>query len=134
VGADYRTFASFLRVFPYVVRINFFLIGSASAINISYERLNAELAGPAGEYLTKMGWNRNQVAAQLISGLPQSWTPSNPREDRDVNTDIFPKDEYYRNSHKVDLIGDDRTRTSDLASDHTSVIAQSRSQSTASSQ
>ena len=115
-----RTLASFLRVFPYVVRINFMLIGSASPINISYERLNAELAGPAGEYLTKMGWNRNEVAAALISGLPQSWTPSDPRDDRDVNTDMFPKDEYYRNSHKIDLNWGRSGTLSDLTSDHTS--------------
>ena len=110
-----RTLASFLRVFPYVVRTSFVLIGSASAINISHERLNAELAALAGEYLTKMGWNRNEVASALISGVPQSWTPSDPRDDRDINTDMFPKDEYNRNSRKIDLIGE--------ASNHSSARA-----------
>jgi hypothetical protein len=105
-----RTLESFLRVFPYVVEIGkFAVIGSASPINISYERLNEELAGPAGEYLTKMGWNRNDVASLMISGLPRTWTPQDPRDDREVNTDIFPKDEYYRNGRKIDLIGEDRT-------------------------
>jgi len=115
-----RTLASFLRVFPYVICIgNFVLIGSASPINISYERLTAELTGPAGEYLTKMGWNPDDIAAivaGLTTGLNQSWTPNDPRDDRDVNTDIFPKDEYYRNSRKIDLLGEDRARTSDLTS------------------
>jgi spermidine synthase len=120
-----RTLATFLRVFPYVVEIGkFALIGSRSPINISYERLNELLAGPAGEYLTKMGWSRHEVASRLTWRLPQTWTPHDPREDRDVNTDIFPKDEYYRNRRKIDLIGEDRTRPSDLTSDHTPASAQ----------
>src|SRR5262249_1417343 len=101
-----RTLASFLQVFPYVVGIGkLAVIGSASPINISYERLNEELAGPAGEYLTNMGWNRNAVVALLISGRPRTWAADDAREDLDVNTDLFPKDEYYRNSRKIDLIG-----------------------------
>jgi hypothetical protein len=116
-----RTLTGFLRVFPYVVYIGkFALIGRASPINIPSERLIAELAGLAGEYMTKMGWNRNEVAA-LISGLPQTWTPHDAREDRDVNTDIFPKDEYYRNSRKIDLLGEDRARTSDTNFEYRSV-------------
>ena len=103
-----RTLSSFLRVFPFVVDIGkFALIGSASPIKISDERLNEELIGMTGEYLTKMGWNPNDVASLLVSGPPQTWTPDVPREVRDVNTDIFPKDEYYRNSLKIDLIGED---------------------------
>jgi spermidine synthase len=109
-----RIRASFLRVFPYVVDFKFAMIGSDSPIKVSNERLNEELAGPAGEYLTKMGWNRNWIASWRFSGLPQTWTPDVPREDRDVNTDIFPKDEYYRNGRKIDLIGDDPTPPSDL--------------------
>jgi spermidine synthase len=116
-----RTLASFLRVFPYVVCLNdFALIGSASPIEITYERLIAELAGPAGEYLAKMGWNRNEVAAKLTSGVAQTWTPHTPRDDRDVNSDAFPKDEYYWNSYKIELIGEDRTRSSGLTADHMS--------------
>jgi spermidine synthase len=112
-----RTRASFLRVFPYVVDFKFAMIGSDSPIKVSYERLNEELAGPQGEYLTNMGWNRNDITSALISGLPQTWTPDVPREDRDVNTDIFPKDEYYRNGRKIDLIGEDRTPPSDFPRD-----------------
>src|SRR5262249_32166650 len=48
------------------------------------------------------------VARLLVSGEPQSWGPDSPRKDRDVNADIFPKDEYYRNRWKLDLI-EDRT-------------------------
>jgi spermidine synthase len=101
-----RTRASFLRVFPYVLDFKWVMIGSASPINVSYERINKELAGPPGEYIASMGWNRNDITSALISGLPQTWTPDVPREDRDVNTDIFPKDEYYRNDRKIDLIGE----------------------------
>jgi len=106
-----RTRASFLRVFPYVVDFKFAMIGSNSPIKVSNEQLNEELAGPAGEYLTKMGWN---IASWRYPRLPQTWTPDVPREDQDVNTDIFPKDEYFRNGYKIDLIGDDRTPPSDL--------------------
>jgi spermidine synthase len=89
-----RTLASFLRVFPYVVRVNFVLIGSKNPINFSRERLAVELAGSAGNYLERMGWDRNDVATSLLSGPEQSWNPGDARDDRDVNTDLFPKDEY----------------------------------------
>ena len=98
-----RTLASFLRVFPYVVRVSFALIGSTSPIDFSRDRLAAELTGSAGEYLDRMGWDRNDVVALLLSGPEQSWNPGDERDDRDVNTDIFPKDEYYRNGLKVDF-------------------------------
>jgi spermidine synthase len=98
-----RTLASFLRVFPYVVRVNFALIGSTSPIDFSRERLAAGLAGLAGDYLERMGWNRNDVAELLLFGPEQSWNPSDARDDRDVNTDLFPKDEYYWNRLKLDV-------------------------------
>jgi spermidine synthase len=98
-----RTLASFLRVFPYVVRVNFALIGSTSPIDFSRERLAAGLAGSAGDYIERMGWDRNDVAKLLLSGPEQSWNPRDARDDRDVNTDLFPKDEYYWNRLKVDF-------------------------------
>jgi hypothetical protein len=98
------------------------LIGSASPINISNERLKQELAGPAGEYLAKMGWSRDDIASLLVSGRPHTWTPDVLREDRDVNTDIFPKDEYYRNNRKIDLIAEDQT-PNDLTLGRASVTA-----------
>jgi spermidine synthase len=101
-----RTLASFLRVFPYVVRINWMLVGSAGPIDIADQRLSAALAGPARQYLRRMGWNPDEVAAALISGSVQSWSPGEPRDDRDVNTDMFPKDEYHWISRKIDLLGD----------------------------
>jgi spermidine synthase len=105
-----RTLASFLRVFPYVVRVNFALIGSTSPINFSRERLAAELAGSAGDYLQRMGWDRNDIATLLLSGPEQSWNPGDARDDRDVNTDLFPKDEYYLNRLKVDVHNVGRAR------------------------
>jgi spermidine synthase len=102
-----RSRATFLRVFPYVVEVSkFAMIGSATPIDFSSERLNAALAA-AGEWLAKMGWSRNDVAALLLDKRSQTWTPTDPREQGEVNTDLFPKDEYYRNSIKIDLIGED---------------------------
>jgi spermidine synthase len=94
-----RTLAGFLQVFPYVVRANALLIGSMTPIAFSHDRLAAELAGPAGEHLTRMGWKREEVAAWLLAGAERSWTPTDPRTDQDVNTDLFPKDEYHRDFH-----------------------------------
>jgi len=34
--------------------------------------------------------------------------PGDLRDDRDVNTDMFPKDEYYWIKRKINLIGDSR--------------------------
>jgi spermidine synthase len=107
-----RAFASFLRVFPYVVSVNNFIaIGSAGPIDFSDERLAAELGGPAGEYLTKMGFDRRDVLAWLMSGSRRVWTPDDIRDDRDVNTDLFPKDEYYLNHLKIEVIDPDASRS-----------------------
>ena len=107
--ATERTLASFLQVFPYVVRVNFALIGSATPINFSYEELAAKLGGAAGEYLTTMGWNRDEVLSSLMRGPRQIWMPNDERDDKDINTDLFPKDEYYRNRMKIDVIDIVRT-------------------------
>jgi spermidine synthase len=95
-----RTLASFLQVFPHVVRANALLVGSMTPIAFSHDRLAAELAGPAGEHLTNMGWNRDDVAAWVLSGPEQGWTPADARTDQDVNTDLFPKDEYHRDFYR----------------------------------
>jgi spermidine synthase len=105
-----RTLASFLRVFPYVVRANFVLIGSASPIDFSHELLAAHFAGWAGEYLTKMGWIREDVFEALTSEPQRSWTPNDQRDDRDINTDMFPKDEFHRNPHKIDMMHSEQAR------------------------
>ena len=63
-------------------------------------------SGAAGEYLARMGWDRDEVASALTAGPTQSWSPGDSRNDRDVNTDMFPKDEYHWISRKIDLIGD----------------------------
>jgi len=99
-----RTLATFLRVFPYAVRAGNALIGSTGPIDFSHDRLAAELAGAAGDYLTRMGWDRNDVAAWLLSGPEGGWSPNDIRYSLDVNTDTFPKDEYYRNRLKIDFL------------------------------
>jgi hypothetical protein len=71
------------------------LVGSDSPIDLGDRRLGTALGGAAGEYLTRMGWKRDEVATALTTGTIQSWSPGDPRNDRDVNTDMFPKDEYH---------------------------------------
>lgn len=98
-----RTAATFLTVFPYVVRVNDALLGSDRPIPFSLEVVAERLRGTARPYLLAGGWAPEALLAWLSAKPIKVWRPSDPREDRDVNTDLFPKDEYFLNKRKITL-------------------------------
>ncbi|HXE26973.1 MAG TPA: fused MFS/spermidine synthase [Stellaceae bacterium] len=98
-----RTVASFLQIFPYVVLVNGVLLGSDKPIPFSVEDLSQRLLSTRS-YLAAGGWNADEIIAWLKEEPIRQWGPNDKRDDRDVNTDLFPKDEFYLNAKKVDFL------------------------------
>lgn len=103
-----RTLASFLAAFPWVLRVDSgqpwstILIGSADGpVRYDTAALAARLASVAPA-LEAAGWPPQTLRALLVDVTVQAWGPGDPRP-QDVNTDLFPKDEYFLN-RPVDLL------------------------------
>jgi hypothetical protein len=97
-----RTLASFLAVFPYVVQLNKVLIGSNRPIAYSRDMLEAKLkGGEVRKYLSAANWDPDFILNWLTEKPERIWSPSDKRTDNDVNTDLFPKDEYFLNRRKL---------------------------------
>jgi spermidine synthase len=102
-AATERTVASFLSVFPHVVRVNDALLGSDRPIAFALEAMAERLHGPARPYVVAGGWDPAAIVGWLSARPVTVWAPGDPRGDRDVNTDLFPKDEYFLNRKKLEL-------------------------------
>ena len=99
--ASERTERTFRAVFPYIVRMgDLALVGSDQPITVDMAVLAARLRGPASTHFTAAGLNPERVLEAL--GRPEkTWLPSEDRPGRRLNTDLFPRDEYYLN-HPID--------------------------------
>ena len=99
--ASERTERTFRAVFPYIVRMgDLALLGSEQPITADMAALAARLRGPAGDHLREGGLNPERVLEAM--GKPErSWLPGEDRPSRRLNTDLFPRDEYYLN-HPID--------------------------------
>ena len=95
--ASERTERTFRAVFPYIVRMgDLALVGSDQPITVDMAVLAARLRGPASTHFTAAGLNPERVLEAL--GRPEkTWLPSEDRPSRRLNTDLFPRDEYYLN-------------------------------------
>jgi hypothetical protein len=98
-GPTERTVASFLSVFPYVLKVGAapVLIGSLRPIPLSAAKIAMLLTGSAGAYLEGGGYDPRKILDVLIHPAERGWTPADPRVAADVNTDLFPKDEFFAN-------------------------------------
>ncbi|MBM3569653.1 MAG: spermidine synthase [Alphaproteobacteria bacterium] len=97
-----RTEATFRDVFPYVTRIDTALVGSEAPLAVDRAALLARLATPAAQaYLRAAGLDPEELAAMYrrveIAVLPR---PSGPAAADTINTDLFPRDEYYLNRRR----------------------------------
>jgi hypothetical protein len=100
-----RILASFLAVFPYVVQLNDVLIGSNRPIPYSRDLLAAQLKDVEGrKYLSAAKWDSDSILNRLTMKPERVWRPIDKRTDGDVNTDLFPKDEYFLNRRKVSYL------------------------------
>ncbi len=103
-----RTVASFLAAFPWVLRVDsgqpwsVILLGSADGpIPYDREAIATRLAA-VSPALEAAGWPRQTLRTFIVDVTVQAWAPGDPRPD-DVNTDLFPKDEYFLNN-PIDLL------------------------------
>jgi spermidine synthase len=103
-----RTLNSFLDVFPHVVELDVaydkILLGSDRPIPFDLEALIGRLHEPAiRAYLQTANWKADAIGHMLREARERLWGPEAPRPSGDVNTDLFPKDEFYLNHHKIAL-------------------------------
>ena len=90
-----RVYNTFIRAFPYVVGMPGILIGSNDPIQIDRAAIEARLADAATrEYFGRAGIDIRTLLAMYLDA-PTLYTPAYPRQQLvDVNTDLFPKDEF----------------------------------------
>jgi len=100
-----RTVRSFLSVFPYVTEVRLrrhqswgWLIGSDQPLQFDPQAVARRLQEPAiREYVAAAGMNVDGITRALRNSHVKIWGPNDPRPE-DVNTDLFPKDEFYLNA------------------------------------
>jgi spermidine synthase len=96
-----RIARTFLGVFPYAVELpssNIFL-GSNEPIPFDIEAVARRIGTPAVKaYVEAAGWSPAVLEQFLRTDRPRYWSPDQIRPEGDVNTDLFPKDEFYLNS------------------------------------
>jgi spermidine synthase len=94
-----RTEATFLNVFPYVLQFDDILLGSNRPIDYAPQAI-PELFMRDPHFVEYLNKGRVHVSVhEIIGELSATWTPDTPRESDDINTDLFPRDEYYLNNH-----------------------------------
>jgi hypothetical protein len=90
-----RTLNSFLSAFPFVVEVNGILLGSERPVHFDAEAVASHLHEPKlHAYLEEAGWNANAIGDKLLSSRVTVYGPDYPRRN-DINTDLFPKDEFF---------------------------------------
>lgn len=99
-AATGRVIDTFRQVFPYGVRVGDALIGSNEPFPFSLEEVTAKLRErPMREHLQAGGWDPEDLVAWLSARPVEGWSPeSPPPRTGDINTDLFPKDEYFLNN------------------------------------
>ena len=90
-----RVYNTFIRAFPYVIGMPGILIGSNDPVQIDRAAIEARLADSATrEYFDRAGIDISRLLATYLDA-PTIYTPAHPRQQlADVNTDLFPKDEF----------------------------------------
>lgn len=95
-----RVVEGFVSVFPHAILLRplSVLVGSTSPIPWDREAVLARLNSPAFRaWAARAGVDPASFAA-MISDPPVVWGPTTPRRGGEVNTDLFPRDEYYLNN------------------------------------
>jgi hypothetical protein len=94
---------SFVSVFPFVVELRFvgelgdvILLGSDRPMHFDARLIAFRLREPTlNAYLEAAGWDVDAIGHLLSSSRVKTWEPDDPRPHDDINTDLFPKDEFY---------------------------------------
>jgi len=95
-----RVVQSFVTVFPHVILLRpiSVLIGSNSPIAWDPDEVLARLQGPAFRSWADRAGIDPRAFAQMIAAQAVVWGPETVRREGEVNTDLFPRDEYYLNN------------------------------------
>ncbi len=90
-----RVYNTFIRAFPYAVAMPGILIGSNEPIPMDRAAIEARLRDAATrDYFDRAGIDISKLLATYLDA-PIVYTPDYPRDQlADVNTDLFPKDEF----------------------------------------
>ncbi len=92
---------SFLAAFPYVVRVGARMIGSNRPIRFSPDEFEKRLHDPAVLASLEQAGETAVSMMQQVSDI-ERWRPGDPRP-TDVDSDLFPKDEFYLNRVKIEF-------------------------------
>ena len=97
LNATLRIRDTFLKVFPYVVRVGEILIGSNQPIPYDHQAFIKVLEKPSVHaYFTSGGVDFNNVINRIRGAKVAHYGPEYDRSKLvDINTDLFPKDEYF---------------------------------------
>lgn len=91
---------TFVQVFPYVVNIgDALLLGSESPIDYNRDATYQRFFDPEiADYLIAGAMDPEQVGVINLFTPGEFWYPETPRPSGNINTDLFPRDEYYLNN------------------------------------
>jgi hypothetical protein len=92
-----RVFDTFTRVFPYVVSVPGILLGSREPIRVDMDQITRRLGDPRVQgYFERAGVDIAQLMAGYLDPAPVPMGPEagRGRSGIDVNTDLFPRDEF----------------------------------------
>jgi spermidine synthase len=92
---------SFLAAFPYVVRIGTRMIGSNQPINFNPDDFEKRLHEPAILAALQEAGETPASMMQQVRDI-ERFGPTDPRP-TDLDSDLFPKDEFYINHTKIDF-------------------------------
>jgi hypothetical protein len=91
-----RVLASFLGIFPHAILVDGIAIGSEQPIAAEPAEILGRLTDPfTSAYYRRVGGDLRPLVDNLVAGRFVRYSPETERpEKRDLNSDLFPKDEY----------------------------------------
>ena len=91
-----RVLASFLGIFPHAILVDGIAIGSEQPIGAEPAEILGRLTDPfTSAYYRRVGGDLRPLVDNLVAGRFVRYSPDTERpEKRDLNSDLFPKDEY----------------------------------------
>ena len=91
-----RVLASFLAVFPHAILVDGIAIGSQQPVQAEPAEILARMTDPfTSEYYRRVEGDLRPLLASLLAGQFKRYSPETERPPlRDLNSDLFPKDEY----------------------------------------
>jgi predicted membrane-bound spermidine synthase len=91
-----RVLSSFIAIFPHAIAVDEVAIGGDQAVDIDVEEILRRLADPfTSEYYKRIGTDVRPLITNLLAGKFTRFSPDIARPEKtDLNSDLFPRDEY----------------------------------------